>query len=140
MPKQIKTYFLKAFIFALMAVPLYSLPALASVPEGTGTGGTSTSSDLGNGCASDSGSPTNCLSHNVIVTDLNTIVNVLAGLVGIVVVGTIIAGGVQYVAAGDKAEATAGAKKRIINGLTALGAFLFIYTFLQWLIPGGVFK
>lgn len=80
------------------------------------------------------------LKDNPIVGDLNTIVNVLAALVGVVVVGTIILGGVQFAAAGDKAERVSAAKQRIINGLTALAAFLFVYAFLQWLVPGGIFQ
>lgn len=85
------------------------------------------------------GSSPVALKDNPIIGDLNLITNVLAALVGVVVVGTIILGGVQFAAAGDKAEAISAAKQRIINGLTALAAFLFIYAFLQWLIPGGVF-
>lgn len=86
------------------------------------------------------GNSPGALKDNPIVGDLNTIVNVLAGLVGVVVVGSIILGGVQFTAAGDKAERVTAAKQRIINGLIALVAFLFIYSFLQWLIPGGVFQ
>lgn len=81
-----------------------------------------------------------CVKGNPIVKDLNDIINVLAGLVGVVVVGVIILGGIQYAMAGDKAEAVSAAKKRIINGLIALAAFMLTYAFLQWLIPGGVFK
>jgi hypothetical protein len=81
-----------------------------------------------------------CVKSNPIVKDLNSIVNVLSGLVGVVVVGVIILGGIQYSMAGDKAEAVSAAKKRITNGLIALLAFMFIFAFLQWLIPGGVFK
>lgn len=94
---------------------------------------------LGNDCP-DFANKTGVCSTNPIVGDLNTIVNVLAALVGVVVVGSIILGGIQFSAAGDKAEAVSAAKKRIINGLIALAAFLFIYTFLQWLIPGGIFQ
>ncbi len=79
------------------------------------------------------------LKDNPIVKDLNDIVNVLSGLVGVVVVGVIILGGIQFATAGDKAEAVSAAKKRITNGVIALVAFLFIFAFLQWLIPGGVF-
>jgi len=88
-----------------------------------------------------------CLSQNVlvpknsrIVQDLNDIVSVLSGLVGIAVVGTIILGGIQYSAAGDKPEALQKAKQRITNGLLALGVFLLIFAFLQWIIPGGAFN
>lgn len=91
---------------------------------------------LGNGCDQTTG----ICSNNPIVKDLNDVVNVLSGLVGVAVVGAIILGGIQYAMAGDKAEAVSAAKKRIINGVIALVAFLFIFAFLQWLIPGGIFK
>lgn len=81
-----------------------------------------------------------CVKSNPIIKDLNAIVGVLSGVVGVVVVGVIILGGIQYSMAGDKAEAVSAAKKRIINGLIALLAFMFIFAFLQWLIPGGIFK
>lgn len=90
---------------------------------------------LGNECSKKTG----ICSDNPIVRNLNNIVKVLSGLVGVVVVGTIVLGGIQYAAAGDKAEAVSAAKQRIINGLIALLAFLFIYAFLQWLVPGGIF-
>lgn len=95
-------------------------------------------SNLGNGCVGKTGQE--CLQSNPIVKDLNTIVNFLSGLVGVVVVFVIILGGIQYSMAGDKAEAVSAAKKRIINGLIALLAFMFIFAFLQWLIPGGIFS
>lgn len=78
--------------------------------------------------------------NNPIVKDLNQVVAFLSALVGIVVVGSIILGGIQYSAAGDNPQAVSAAKQRIINGLIALIAFLFTFAFLQWLIPGGVFK
>lgn len=79
-----------------------------------------------------------CLKQNVIVKDLNLIVNVLAGLVSIVSIGVIILGGIQYSTAGGNPQALTNARKRILNGLLALAAFIFIWAFLQWLIPGGV--
>jgi hypothetical protein len=77
--------------------------------------------------------------NNPIVKDLNQAVNFLSAAVGVVVVGTIILGGIQYTMAGDNPQALGAAKQRIINGLIALLAFLFMYAFLQWLVPGGVF-
>lgn len=77
--------------------------------------------------------------NNPIVKDINMFINFLGGLVGVVVVGSIILGGIQYSMAGDNPQAVGAAKKRIINGLIALLAFLFTYAFLQWLVPGGVF-
>jgi uncharacterized membrane protein YraQ (UPF0718 family) len=80
-----------------------------------------------------------CLSDNKLVKDLNEIVNFLGGLVGVVVIAAIIMGGIQYSMAGDSSEAVNKAKTRIVNGLIALVVFILIYSFLQWIIPGGVF-
>lgn len=80
------------------------------------------------------------LNNNPIVKDINTIVKFLSGLVAIVITAAIILGGIQYSLAGDKAEAVAAAKKRIINALIALIVFLLIFSFLQWIIPGGIFS
>jgi len=91
---------------------------------------------LGNGCNGNTAET--CLKKNKIVVDINTIVNFLAALIGIVVIGVIILGGIQYTLAGDNATATGAAKQRIINGLIALVAFIFTFAFLQWLIPGGI--
>ena len=66
--------------------------------------------------------------------------NVLSGIVGIVVVMMIIIGGIQYSSAGGDPKKVAGAKSRIYNAIFAFMAFIFMYSFLQWLIPGGVFN
>lgn len=79
------------------------------------------------------------LSGNPIVKDINFIIGFLSAGVGIVVTGVIILGGIQYMTGGDNPQALSAAKKRIMNGIIALFAFLFISAFLQWLIPGGIF-
>jgi hypothetical protein len=81
------------------------------------------------------------ISNNPIIKKvLDPLVAVLSAGVGIVVVGVVIVGGIQYMLAGDNATAVAAAKKRIINGLIALAVFMLMFVFLQWVIPGGVFK
>lgn len=79
------------------------------------------------------------LKSNPIVKDIQMFVNFLSAGVGIVVVGVIILGGIQYMTSGDNPQALTAAKQRITNGLIALAAFLFTFAFLQWLIPGGIF-
>jgi FlaG/FlaF family flagellin (archaellin) len=81
-----------------------------------------------------------CLKGNPIVKDLNVIVNFLSAGVGIVVVGSLILGGIQYAMAGDSSDAVGKAKQRITNALFALVAFLLIFSFLQWIVPGGIFN
>jgi hypothetical protein len=74
-----------------------------------------------------------------IVKYLVIFINVLSALVGIVVVIMITIGGIQYSASRDNPQATAAAKQRILNAILALVAFLFMFAFLQWLVPGGIF-
>jgi archaellum component FlaF (FlaF/FlaG flagellin family) len=80
-----------------------------------------------------------CLDQSPIVHDIQNIVNFLSAAVGVVVIGVIVLGGIQYSLAGDNATALTAARKRITNGLIALFAFLFAWACLQWLIPGGIF-
>lgn len=80
-----------------------------------------------------------CLKNNPLVEKINVIVNFLSAAVGVVVIAVIIMGGIQYSIAGGSPEAVSKAKTRITNGLIALAAFLFIFAFLQWIIPGGIY-
>jgi hypothetical protein len=79
-----------------------------------------------------------CLNANPIVTTLNLVINFLSAGVGIVIVGSIIYGGIQYSWAGNNANQVAAAKDRIQNALVALIVFFFIFAFLNYLIPGGL--
>ena len=79
------------------------------------------------------------LKDNPIVQDINVVVNFLSIGVGVVVIAMIIIGGIQYSIAGDNPQAVSAAKQRIINALIALVAYIFMFAFLQWLIPGGIF-
>jgi len=81
-----------------------------------------------------------CLNQSPVVHDIQVIVDWLSAGVGLIVTIVIVLGGVQYTLAGDNATALQAARKRIINGLIALVAFIFAFAFLEWLIPGGVFK
>jgi hypothetical protein len=82
----------------------------------------------------------NCLKKSPIISRIQQIVDFLSAGVAIIVVGVILVGGIQYIIAGGNATAVTAARKRITNGVIALAAFLFMFAFLQWLIPGGVFK
>jgi hypothetical protein len=79
-----------------------------------------------------------CIKNNKIVKDLNAIIDFLSAGVAIVVIGSIILGAIQYTMAGDNPDGVKKAKKRITDALLAFLAFLFIFAFLQWIIPGGI--
>jgi len=66
-------------------------------------------------------------------------INLVSGLVGIIVVVSVITGGIQYSLAGGDSQKVQAAKKRIFTAVSALLAFFFVYAFLQYLVPGGVF-
>ncbi len=90
----------------------------------------STSSSTNNGCVTTS----NCLLSNYI----NPAINLLSGIVVLVVIGSIIMGGIQYSASAGDPQKTAKAKSRIINSILALLVYIFLYAFLQFIIPGGL--
>lgn len=68
---------------------------------------------------------------------INPIINLLAGLVGIVISIVIVWGGIQYSSSADDPGKVSAAKSKIMNAIIALLGFLFMYVFLQWLVPGG---
>lgn len=66
-------------------------------------------------------------------------INLLTGLAGLAITASVIMGGIQYSTSGGNPQAASAAKKRISNAFLALLALVFLYTFLQWIVPGGVF-
>ncbi len=73
-----------------------------------------------------------------IVRYLKIFINALSGLVGIVLVIVITWAGIQWSTAGSNPQQVANAKTRIFNAIVAMALFIFMYTLLQWLVPGGV--
>jgi hypothetical protein len=74
-----------------------------------------------------------------IITYIVDFTRLLSALVGIVIVIMITIGGIQYAASGPDPSAVTAAKKRIMNALIALVLYIFMFSFLQWLVPGGIF-
>lgn len=65
--------------------------------------------------------------------------NFLAGFVFLAAVIMLIMGGIQYITSNGNPKAVEEAKSKIRNVLIGLAAFIFLYAFLQWLIPGAGF-
>lgn len=78
-------------------------------------------------------------SKNAIFDLIQTIINLIFGITGFVIIGMIILGGIQYSTSGGNPQAASGAKKKINNAILALLLMVFLYPFLQWIVPGGIF-
>jgi len=70
---------------------------------------------------------------------LAKVINVLSSLVALIVIISIVFGGIQYTTAGGDPQKVAAAKSRIVNSVMAFFVFVFIFAFLQYLVPGGLF-
>lgn len=81
----------------------------------------------------------NCVQKNPLIKDINDTITLLSGAIGVIVLIMIIVGGMQYMSAGGNAQKVTAAKGRITNAVLSLLALVFLYAFLQWVIPGGPF-
>ncbi|HEU5005096.1 MAG TPA: hypothetical protein VFT49_03375 [Candidatus Saccharimonadales bacterium] len=121
----------------LLLLPTLILSLGFFIPHVSLAAGSDAGSTFGNGCVNKT--EQECLSHNKFIADVRTVVNIASGLVGVIVVGMVILGGIQYSLARDNSNEIGAAQKRIANALIALVLYMLIFGFLQWLIPGGLF-
>ena len=122
-------------------------PAVINCSSSRGTC-PSCNSETANSCllCQSSSSNTSCQSNNICTVGgnclfsnyINPVINLLSGMVALVVIGSIIAGGIQYSASAGDPQKTAKAKARITNSILAFLAYIFLYAFLQFIIPGGL--
>ena len=69
---------------------------------------------------------------------IDTLLNFLALLVMPIATIMIIIGGIQYSMAGDNSDSIKSAKAKIFKAVLALISFAALWSFLKWLIPGGL--
>jgi hypothetical protein len=74
-----------------------------------------------------------------IANDIQKVINFGAAGVGLIVVIMMIIGGLQYSLSRDNPQAVQAAKAKITNAVIAMVSFIFVYAFLQWIVPGGIF-
>jgi hypothetical protein len=70
---------------------------------------------------------------------VNPLINLLSLMFGLIAVASLIFGGIQYSSSAGDPQKAGLAKKRISNTILAVIMYLFLYSFLQFLIPGGAF-
>lgn len=87
------------------------------------------------GCSStESGSALQCL----LTKYINPLIAVLSALVGVIVAGAIIYGGIEFTSSGGDPQRAASGKKHIASALIGLAMYLFLFAFLQFILPGGL--
>ena len=68
------------------------------------------------------------------------VLNILTGGIGIVAVGGLVYASILYASARDNAGQVSKAKELILNIVIGLVAYALMFSFLQFIIPGGVFN
>jgi len=102
-------------------------------------GDTSENGEATGDLESDCNSPILSAGNCRIVYHLLNFINILSALVGITAVIMLTVWGIQYTVSRDNPQMVASARLKILNTVLAVVFYLFIYAFLQWLVPGGVF-
>lgn len=74
---------------------------------------------------------------DIVAKYINPAIVLLSALVGVVVVMAIIIGGIQYASSGGDPQKAASGRKHIMQAVIGLLAYLLLYAFLQFIIPGG---
>ena len=77
---------------------------------------------------------------NSILDATFAIIRFMSTGVGLVLIGSLVYGGIQYSASRGDPQATAQAITRIRSVLSALLIFIFAYAILNYLIPGNILK
>ncbi len=85
-------------------------------------------------CTADKLDSTNC----GIIEYLVIFINVLSAIAGMVIVGSMMIAGFQYMTARDNSAQIMKAKVRIVWAVVALALYVFMYALLNFLVPGGV--
>jgi hypothetical protein len=138
--KRIRQFFVLASISLSLFVPvLFNQQAYAAdikCQDGTVV---PTVSECAGKSPSYEGNPGTCKGCNSIDQDLQIAMNVLSIGIGVVVTLMMVMGGLQYMTSRDNPQGVQAARARIMNAVIAMVSYVFIYAFLQWIVPGGVF-
>lgn len=71
---------------------------------------------------------------------INPGINLLSLAFGVIAAISIVMGGIQYSTSIGDPQKISSAKSRITNTMIAIVAYLFLYSFLEFLVPGGIFN
>ncbi len=139
--KQILTI---AIVFLGIASFAISSPVLATSSEADNTSSTGSSKD---GCENLTTNIINCegtgedgIEGTGLWNLLLTAINILSAGIGVAAVGGVVYAAVLYSSAGANADNIKKAKGMFVNIGIGIVAYLLMYSFLNYLIPGGLFN
>jgi hypothetical protein len=89
------------------------------------------------GC--DPANQSDCIKYNPLLQWIRFFINVISSIIIVGAIVMVTLAGLEYSASGDNSQTVQNAKKRITNVMIGLVSYFFLYAFLQWVIPGGVF-
>jgi hypothetical protein len=76
---------------------------------------------------------------DLVANYINPTINLLTLVFGLVAVISIIMGGIQFSTSGGDPQKSAAARGRIEKTIFAIFIYAFLYAFLEFLVPGGIF-
>lgn len=134
LPPKLRLIMLGLAFSAVLVCAFAPSPAYAIAPGPPDNAGQSTQDSPGTEvCGSDS---ERC---NQFVEDyINPFLYLLSALVGVIAVIAIIISGIQYTSSADDPATVSKAKSRILNVIIGLVAYIFLFAFLEYLVPGGI--
>ena len=112
---------------------------MVSVPVIVGHPATVMAQNIGDTC--ETGNAEACLKSGApseIMKFILMVIRFLAASVFVIAVIMLIAGGIQYMTANGNPQSVAKAKTKITDVFIGLLAFIFLWAFLEWLVPGGI--
>jgi hypothetical protein len=71
---------------------------------------------------------------------VNPAIGLLSVVFGLLAVISLILGGINFATSEGDPQKASKAKQRIFNTVVAVVAYVFLYSFLQFLVPGGIFN
>jgi hypothetical protein len=92
------------------------------------------------GCSTSPNANCGAGSCDIVKKYVNPAIQVATIVFGLIATISIILGGIQYSASAGDSQKVSAAKRRISMTVLAIVAYAFMYTFLQFLVPGGVFN
>ncbi len=76
----------------------------------------------------------------IITKYIDPAIAAISAIVGIAVTIAIITGGIQYATSADNPQKVSAAKQRIVTAIFVLLGYFLLFSFLNYVVPGGILQ